>query len=253
MPVKAKARFRELLKSGPAPIGTFVSSTDAQTTDIMAAAGFDFVIIDREHGPHDNATALSHIRAAESRNIIPLIRVLENSKTMIQAALDLGAHGVIVPKIETAEQARSAVSAGLYAPRGFRGMCNACYAANYCSAEDWKAHQACSDENVVVIPIIETKAGVENIEEIVAVDGIDLVYFGPGDLSNDMGIDLHREPEKLAEAWKKVCQAVRARGKYVIGVGFAIFHDADIYVGTADLMMLLNAAKQHVASTRAAK
>jgi len=229
----------DLISQKRIPAGIFVSSTDPQTTDIAAAAGFDFVVIDREPGPHDNASALGHIRAAEGRGIIPIIRVLENSKTLIQASLDLGAHGVIVPKIETAEGAKAAVNASLYAPAGFRGMCNGCYAANYGLLQDWPDHMHSSDNNVLMIPLIETKRAVERIEEIADVPGVDFIFFGPGDLSNDMGINLLTEGEKLQPAWRKVRDAVHARGKYLISVGFLGFaDDADIFAGEMDLLML---------------
>ncbi|WP_246611183.1 HpcH/HpaI aldolase family protein [Aquisediminimonas profunda] len=244
-------RLNELISSGIRPIGSFVSSTDPQTTDILAACGFDFVIIDREHGPHDNSSALGHIRAAEHRGIIPFIRVLENSQTLIQAALDLGAHGVLIPKIETAEQARRAVEASLYAPKGVRGMCSATYAANFCSPESWPEHQRNSDSNAIAIPLIETRKGVENINEIAAVDGVDYLFFGPGDLSNDMGIDLRSEPEKLKPAWDKVSHAAHSRGKRVFGVGFLGFDaNADLLAGTADLLLLQSSAAQLVREAR---
>ncbi|WP_340317970.1 HpcH/HpaI aldolase family protein [Rhizorhabdus argentea] len=249
MPVKARARFVELIKLGHIPLGVYLTSVDAATTEVFAAAGYDFVIIDCEHGPHDNASALGHIRAAEAGGVIPLVRVLENSPTLIQASLDLGAHGVIVPKVENAAHARTAVSASLYAPKGFRGMCNGCHAAGYCGLDDWAEHQCQSDENVVIFPLIETVRGVENIEEILDVPGIEFVFFGPGDLSNDMGVNLVREPEKLMPAWHKVKDAARARGKYVVSVGAFGFEDADIYAGVMDLMMLrataAEAAKKH--------
>lgn len=251
MAVKARSRFIELINQGNVPLGVYLTSLDAATTEIFAAVGYDYVIIDREHGPHDNASTLGHIRAAEAGGVIPLVRVLENSNTLIQASLDLGAHGIIVPKVETAAQARSAVSASLYAPRGFRGMCNGCHAAGYCGNDDWPEHQRQSDENIVIFPLIETVRGVENVDEILDVPGIDFVFFGPGDLSNDMGVNLVRETDKLMPAWHKVKDAARSRGKYVVSIGALGFDDADIYAGVMDLMMLRAAAAEAASRHRA--
>jgi 4-hydroxy-2-oxoheptanedioate aldolase len=118
-------------------------------------------------------------------------------------------------------------------------MCNGCHAANYGLLQNWGDHMDASDKNVLVIPLIETKRAVERIEEIVDVPGIDFVFFGPGDLSNDMGINLLAESEKLQPAWRKVRDAVHARGKYLISVGFLGFaDDADIFTGEMDLLML---------------
>lgn len=251
MPVKARSKFLELINQGRIPLGVYITSLDPASTEIFAAVGYDYVIIDREHGPHDNASTLGHIRAAEAGGVIPLVRVLENSQTLIQASLDLGAQGIIVPKVETAAHAESAVSASLYAPKGFRGMCNGCHAAGYCGNDDWPEHQRRSDENIVIFPLIETIRGVENVEQILDVPGIDFVFFGPGDLSNDMGVNLIRETEKLMPAWHKVKDAARARGKYVVSIGALGFEDADIYAGVMDLMMLRAAAAEAAKTHRA--
>ena len=90
MAVRAKRAFKEMIGRGHVPLGVYLTSLDPATTEIFAAVGYDFVIVDREHGPFDNQTTLGHIRAAEAGGVIPLVRVLENSKTLIQASLDLG-------------------------------------------------------------------------------------------------------------------------------------------------------------------
>jgi 4-hydroxy-2-oxoheptanedioate aldolase len=251
MPVQARKRFLEMIGGGHVPNGVYLTSVDAATTEIFASAGYDFVIVDREHGPFDNATTLGHIRAAEAGGIIPLVRVLENSPTLIQQSLDLGAHGVIVPKVQTAADAHAAISASLYAPKGFRGMCNGCHAAGYCSLDEWACHQRVSDENVIVFPLIETVRAVDNIEEIVAVPGVDFIFFGPGDLSNDMGVNLITETDKLMAPWHKVRAAAHKRNKYVVTIGALGFQDGDIFAGTMDLMLLRAAATAKAAEHRA--
>lgn len=231
-------------------LGVFISSMDPTSTEVMADAGFDFVVLDGEHGKCGRREVEDHVRAANQRGIIPFTRVLENSPALIQSVLDAGAHGVVVPHIDTAEQARAAVAASLYAPRGRRGMCNACYAGAY-DLDAWPAHVARSDENVMVFPLIESRRAVENVEEIVAVDGIDIIFFGPGDLSAEMGLDFVRDRAALEECWVRVRDATRAAGKHLLtpmGMGY---DDGDMLIAPMDWMLLLNGSREIVQKYRA--
>ena len=106
---------------GNTPTGMYVMSTDATMTVAMATAGFDFVVIDREHGPNDIQSTLGHIRAAEANGLVPIVRVLRNDAAEIQATLDIGAQAIIVPKISTRADAERALDASLYKPGG--GAC----------------------------------------------------------------------------------------------------------------------------------
>ncbi len=109
-------------------------------------------------------------------------------------------------------------------------MCSVTYAANFCSAESWPRHPQNSENNVNAILLIEIRKGVEKIDGIAAMDGVDYLFFGPGDLSNDMGIDLRLETERLKHAWDKASHAAHSRGKRVFGVGFLGF-DANADLG----------------------
>lgn len=247
--ISAKRRFAEQAANGSVPIGTFITSFDAATSVVMANAGFDFVLLDCEHGPMNHEAALNHIRACQAHGIIPLVRVLENRPQLIQSYLDLGAQGIVVPKVETAEDARRAAAAGQYQPGG-RGMCSGCDAAAYSNA-NWSAHVTAANANTLIIPLIETREGVRNLTDIVATDGVDVVMFGPGDLSQDMGLDLFREQAAMQDIWNDFKAKVRGAGKKVmapLGLGF---DGVDIGVESMDLMMLGNAARQIVDAHRA--
>ncbi|SCW38134.1 4-hydroxy-2-oxoheptanedioate aldolase [Sphingobium faniae] len=215
--------LRRIARNGNArPLGLFIASIDPATTEIAADAGFDFAMIDAEHAPQDRLTVLGHVRAAEARGIVPLARILDSSNHMIQSMLDVGVKGVVVPKVESGAEAERIVAATRYAPAGKRGMCPACHDGRY-TVVDFKNRMARRNSEVLAIPIIETVKGVENIEEIVAVDGMDIIHFGPGDLSADMGIDLNTELDKLQDAWVRVRDASHAAGKAVLvpsGMGF---------------------------------
>src|SRR3712207_2658592 len=122
--VNARERFNASHAEHRIPVGTFVMSIDPAVTAALATTGLDFVVIDREHGPIDIVSTANHVRAAEANGIVPIVRVLANDPTQIQATLDVGAHGVIVPKIGTAKQAAAALAATRY-QKGGRGWCNA--------------------------------------------------------------------------------------------------------------------------------
>lgn len=248
--VHANATLLAMMDRGEKPLGIFVSSLDPASTDIMAAAGFDYVVLDSEHGRLSRIEVENHVRAATAGGIIPLVRVLENSQTLIQSMLDVGAQGVVVPHVDTAEDARAAVAASRYPPHGRRGMCPACRAGNY-TMTGWADHTHASDANVMVIPILESRRAIENVEEILAVDGIDVIHFGPGDLSADMGIDFVREGHLMTEAWQNALAATRAAGKRMLAPAGFSYDDADMLIAEMEYIVLRRAVDGIVADHRA--
>lgn len=242
-------RLKKPGRSGP-PYGIFIASTDPSTTEIAASAGYDFVLIDGEHGPLDRLSVLAHVRAAEAAGVVPLVRGLDGSGTMIGAMLDVGVAGVVVPKLETADEARRVVAASRYAPEGTRGMCPSCHDGRY-TLKTFSAHMKSRNRDAMVIPIIETQRGVQNIESIVAVDGMDIIHFGPGDLSADMGIDLTTDAHKLKDAWERVRDAARAAGKWTLVPDGFHFEGADSYIGAMELLELQVLLTEKVATFRA--
>lgn len=247
--IVARTRILEMMSAGQPPLGIFISSIDPAVTQIMGRAGFDYVVIDNEHGRNDRKDVENHVRAAAAGGTMPFVRLLENNPILIQSMLDVGAHGVVVPHVDTADDARRAVEASRYAPRGRRGMCPACNAGGY-TLDGWIEQTRAADDNIMVIPILESRKSIENIEEILAVDGIDVVHFGPGDLSADMGIDFNTELHLLAEAWKKAVQATRAAGKRILApTGFG-YDEADMFIMPMDYMLLTDLASKAVAEHR---
>lgn len=198
----ARSRLSEAMANGARPLGIFISSYDPAVTDIMASAGVDFVVLDAEHGRFSLSDLENHVRAANAGGVIAFVRVLDGAPTRIQSMLDLGAQGILVPKVESAAEAAAAVDASRYAPRGKRGMCPACNAGGY-GMEGWSRRVDASDENVMIIPVLETVRGIENAAEILGVEGIDVALFGPGDLSADMGIDFVRDQQSPSSCWSR--------------------------------------------------
>lgn len=247
--IDARERLAGMVRGGRHPLGIFVSSHDAAVTEICASAGFDYVILDREHGAMSLMDLTNHVRAAEAGKIVPLVRILEATPFDIQANLDAGAHGIVIPHVEDAETARVAVAASRYAPEGTRGICPGCHAGGYTMA-GWSDYARRANRNIVVIPIIESRRAVENIDEIVRVDGIDIVLFGQGDLSADMNIDYNTELHLLREAFEKVRDAAHAAGKYVM-VQYGLYEGADVLIGAMDLVLLHDACSKLVENARA--
>ncbi len=237
-------------KVGVPPLGIFIASVDPSTTEIAADAGFDYAVIDAEHGPLDRLTVLGHVRAAEASGIIPLARILDCSDQTIQSMLDVGLKGVMVPKVESAEQAAQIVAATRYAPEGKRGMCPACHDGRY-TMIDFTNRMRKRNLEALAIPIIETRKGVENIEAIVAVKGMNIVHFGPGDLSADMGLNLETDAHLLQEAWVHVRDVSRAAGKAVLVSANLGFEGADAHILPMELMILSTTLTKLAADVRA--
>lgn len=254
--IGARSKLAKLRESGHVPRGIFIASLDPTITEIAGQVGYDFIIIDGEHGRFALSDIDNHVRACKPSGMIPIVRVLENKPRLIQSVLDAGAQGIMIPHMGSGEEAQRAVDAARYAPAGTRGMCASCDAAGYQfdSWAQWSDHARESNANVIVIPIIESAAGVENIVDIAAVDGIDFFLFGAADLAGDMGLDVSADFDRINEAWEHVRSTVRAAGKGVIDLagGIGGLSDADLLIDIPDLMILHNALRARIEEHRGA-
>ncbi|NGP07392.1 hypothetical protein G6038_18300 [Rhodococcus sp. 14C212] len=237
----ARAEFTRIANEGRRPLGAFIMSSDPSTTAIFGASGYDFVVIDREHGVIDVSAGVAHIRAAQSRDMVPIVRVLELNPALIQQALDMGAQGVIVPKIGSAAQAEVLVRAVHYRAGG-RGRCSVVPGTDF-DPRNWNERAQQINIDVLPIALIETRAGLENIDEIVAVPGLDHVFFGHADLAQDLEEEL--SGDRLIEIWSRVRDAAHAAGVHA-GAAFAGAekHGADFVACGADLPYIGEGARQ---------
>lgn len=167
--------------------GPFMKLPTPAITEIVGLAGFDFVIIDCEHGPLNMLVAEDLIRAAKLQNMAAVIRVSENNPVLISRALDIGADAVQIPQISTKEDAEAAVAAAKFYPHGERGVCKYVRSAGYSSIEKSDYFNN-ANMNIKIIIHIEGKEGEKNFEEILKVEGIDILFIGPYDLSQSLGI-----------------------------------------------------------------
>ncbi|MGB1630121.1 MAG: HpcH/HpaI aldolase family protein [Acidimicrobiales bacterium] len=175
--------MRQRWADGENLIGGWLSIPATLSAEVMARAGFDYVCVDTQHGAVDYQVTVELIRAIEHAGSTPIVRVPWNEPGIIGKMLDAGAEGVIIPMVNTVEEAQAAVSACRYAPQGgsrsFGPTVGRVRRADYV---EWAA------ENIAVIPMIETKQAVDNLPDILQVPGIDAVYVGPADLSLTLGL-----------------------------------------------------------------
>jgi len=207
--------FREKLKTQT--VGIFSKTCDPAFIEVMGYAGLDYVIIDLEHGPNTIQTAQNLIRAAQVAEIFPIIRVKEGCESVMCEALDVGAGGIQVPQITTKSDAEAVIDRVKFHPDGQRGVCRFVRAADY-SAKDRFKYFADANKSVVILQI-EGKDGIENIGEILSVKGIDVIFVGPYDLSQSLGltgqVDHPSVEEKMLEIVKKCAEKNVTVGTFV--------------------------------------
>ncbi len=209
--MRPNALKRRLL-NGETAVALMMLSGDPHVPGISAEAGFDSVMPDLEH------TSLSHreletlVRASDAAGIVPTVRVAGSSKRDILSVLETGVRGIMVPAVESAEEAAAIVAACRYHPEGRRGMYYLGYSSDYGSASP-EEHLASANRELLTILQIETVEGVRHAAEIAAVEGVDCVLVGPGDLSQSLGIPFHFDDPAVWHAIRLVIAAAKDAGK----------------------------------------
>jgi 2-keto-3-deoxy-L-rhamnonate aldolase RhmA len=201
---------KRALREGRPTAGAWVSLCSPISAEIMSRAGFDWLLVDMEHGHGDYQTLLGQLQAIEGSPAIPVVRVQWNDPAVIKRVLDLGAYGVMIPWVGNRAEAEAAVRAAKYPPEGIRGIAGSHRAGGYGrhAAEYWKR---ANDEILVVIQI-ETASAVSDIDAIARVPGVDVIFVGPADLSTSLGhLGNPTHPDVVA-AIEKVETAARAQG-----------------------------------------
>ncbi len=193
-------------------MGTYVTLADPQVVEIIGVAGFDAAFIDMEHSTFDLNLVAEMIRAADLAGVTSMIRVPGNDASLILRLLDAGAEGIIIPHVAGLEGAKRAVDAVRYAPTGHRGAAGGSRAARFGSVS-WEDHVKRSNAEVLLSVMCEDEQGISEMEQIAALDGIDLVAIGPTDFSEYMGIRDPSDPRlraklnELADGVKKIGKA----------------------------------------------
>ena len=195
-----KNSLKQRLVNGEKALGCWSFLGNPQVVEILSLAGFDYLVLDQEHGLGDPSTLEAQLHAMSATPTVGVVRVPWNDHVYLKRVLDVGAEAVLIPSVDTADEARAAVAACLYPTRGRRGTAaGSVRASSYGMAPDYVA--TCADNLLIAIQIESSKA-VENIDEILAVDGVDLIFIGPFDLSatvGHMGNLKHPEVARLIE------------------------------------------------------
>ena len=210
--------LKNKLGNGDTVFGPWCVIPSASAMNIIASAGFDFVIIDLEHGPASFETAEDMVRAAHSEGVSAIVRLGLVNEEYILKALDIGADGVLVAHVSSQKDAREAVELAKYYPEGKRGFSPYTRAGRY-SGGNITEHARRQNERTIVGVLVEGEEGVENLAEIVTIPNLDLVYVGAYDLSQAMGMPGEVGHPKVKEAMKEAIQRIRredvAAGGYV--------------------------------------
>ena len=207
-----KNKLKQKLQSGQVVVGPFMNCSYPAFVEIVGMAGFDFAIIDMEHGPLSVETAEDLCRAGQLAGLDPIVRVSANNAPQIQRALDIGSAGVQVPQIETRAEAEAVVRAARYAPLGMRGISLFTRAGDYTVYGTEGLTDGLNAEQLVIIHI-EGVRGLENLDEIVTVPGIDVVFLGPYDLSQSFGIPGQVNDPRVVQGMEAAVVKIRAAGK----------------------------------------
>jgi 4-hydroxy-2-oxoheptanedioate aldolase len=207
MPVN---RFKHAILDGRKQIGLWSHLCSNISTEILADAGFDWLLLDMEHSPNELPELLSQLQAMSRGTATPIVRPPWNDMVTFKRLLDIGVQTLLVPYVQTAEEAASAVSYTRYPPFGVRGYAGAPRASGYGRVKDY-AHR-CADEICLLVQV-ETVLGLQNLEAIARVEGVDGVFIGPGDLSAALGhLGNPKHPEVLAAIDDAIAR-IRACGK----------------------------------------
>ncbi|MDR1675830.1 MAG: aldolase [Tannerella sp.] len=218
--------FKDKLAKGEPVYGPFMKTVDAALVECAGHAGFDFVILDMEHGPAGFSDLQHLIRGAEAAGVLPVVRTCDSSETAIGKALDLGAKGVQIPQIQSADQAKAVVKAARYFPKGERGVCRFVRAANYSSTPSGEYFERANE--ALIILQVEGKQALNRLDGILGVEGADILFVGPYDLSQSLGVPGQVSHPSVVEAVQNITEQAKKAGA-VTGVFCDTFEAAALW------------------------
>ena len=226
-------RVKRVMREGGLAIVSHVGFADPAVVEIIALAGFDGAFIDMEHTGFDLQLMGEMIRVADLTGITSIVRVPDNDPKLILRILDMGAQGIQVPHVQGLEGAKQAVNAVRYPPLGERGAAGSTRAAGYGSVP-WQDHMRSSNEEILLIAMTEDMKGISEIEEIAALDGVDLISLGPTDLSAALGITDPKDP-RLRQKFEELAGQVNKVGKARVYI--PVYHPA-LYLTPQELLQI---------------
>lgn len=210
---KILENFRNKLQNDECVYGVFMKTGDPMFVEAASLGGFDFVILDTEHGPVSIENQQNNIRAAEARGAVPIIRLKASGENTIGKALDIGAYGIQVPQINSAADAEKIVKFAKFYPYGMRGVCRFVRAADYSAMDRYEYFE--NSKNILIILQLEGVKAIENLDEILEVEGVDILFIGPYDLSQSLGIPGQVNNPLVVEEMKKIVERARKKNKVI--------------------------------------
>jgi len=209
--------LKKKLLSGRPVLGTWNTLSSPLLTESLALTGLDFQIIDLEHGPFILDQIHLHVSACEgSSNCSPLVRIPSNQDWMALQALDQGAHGVVVPHIENANDSKKLLNSIKYHPLGQRGFTPFSKAGGF-NNNNTSDYIKYANESILSVMIVESKEGLDNLEQIAEIDGIDVIYFGAFDISQALGVPGEVKHPKVIKAIQQGVNIISRKGKFAGG------------------------------------
>ena len=248
-------RFKSALARGDMLYGCWAGFADAYATEMLATAEFDWLVIDGEHAPNDLPTIMRQLQVLESRHRAPVVRLPMGEPWAIKQVLDAGAQTLLIPMVDSADQARALVRATRYPPDGIRGSGAALARATHFSAIP--DYVATANAQICLLVQVETRAGIDALDDILQVDGVDGVFIGPSDLAADMGyLGDSDQPEVRAvirDALARIAASDKAAGILSLDHDTArLYRDwgAQFLAVGIDVVMLTQAARATMALWR---
>ena len=250
--------FKQRLREGQWQVGLFAGLANPISMEILAGTGFDWLVIDAEHTPNNPASVMTQLQVAAPYPVQMLVRPTSHDATLIKQYLDAGAQTLLVPLVDNAVQARDLVRAVRYSPEGIRGVAaSLSRAARWTGIKDYVLH---ANDEVCLVVQVETRQGLENLDAILAVAGVDGVFIGPADLAASLGhLGDSSHPEVRAaidDALTRIAASGKAAGVFVTEPELARRYrglGASFIAVGGDTTVLRNAAVKLVASFRDAK
>ncbi len=203
--------IRDKVLAGETLSGTFVNLGSATAAEIVAQSGFDWMLIDLEHGYGAHESMVSQLQAVSRTECSPIVRIAWNDPVRVKRVLDMGAAGIMFPFVNTASEAEEAVQAMRYPPLGIRGVSRLSRASEY--GADFENYFGNAHKTLTTFVQIETPEALENVEAIAAVEGVDVLFLGPMDLSVNLSITEQFEHPDFVSARKRIAQAAKQAGK----------------------------------------
>lgn len=247
-------RLKERLKAGKKSFGVWTLGLSTVITETLAASGYDFLFLDQEHGPQGLMETIPHLQTLAAYNCPPVVRVPWNDAVYLKRTLDSGVESIMVPMVETAEEAKAAVAACRYPPKGYRGFGPLRHLG---TEPDIDAYGRNAHERLLLIVQIESAKAISNIDAIASVDGVDACYIGPNDLSGTLGCFRQWDHPDLQKAIDTAFAGIQRAGKAAGIVAYGRHTVASLFsqgytmiANGTELTLMRGAAQAEIAQIR---